>query len=86
MKVTFYSNFLTHHQLPFCLEMQKRLGDDFKFVSTMKIFNWRLDLGFSDLDKEYDFVVRAYESEELYNEAKQLALDSDVVIIRINDR
>ena len=59
MKVTFYSNFLTHHQVPFCLEMQKRLGDDFKFVSTMKIFQWRLDLGFKDLDQEYDFVVRA---------------------------
>ena len=51
MKVTFYSNFLTHHQVPFCLEMQKLLGDDFKFVSTMKIFKWRLDLGFEDLNQ-----------------------------------
>ena len=81
MKVTFYSNFLTHHQVPFCLEMQKRLGDDFKFVSTMKIFQWRLDLGFKDLDQEYDFVVRAYENKESYEEAKKLALESDVVII-----
>lgn len=81
MKVTFYSNFLTHHQIPFCIEMQKRLGDDFKFVSTMKIFQWRLDLGFKDLDKEYNFVVRAYENEESKNEARKLALESDVVII-----
>lgn len=81
MKVTFYSNFLTHHQVPFCLEMQKRLGDDFKFVSTMKIFKWRLDLGFEDLDQKYDFVIRSYENEEMYNEAKKLALKSDVVII-----
>ena len=81
MKVTFYSNFLTHHQVPFCIEMQKRLGDDFKFVSTMKIFQWRLDLGFKDLDQEYDFVVRAYESEESYQKAKELALESDIVII-----
>ena len=81
MKVTFYSNFLTHHQVPFCLEMQKRLGNDFKFVSTMKIFQWRLDLGFKDLDKEYDFVVRAYENDEEYKKAKDLALESDVVII-----
>lgn len=81
MKVTFYSNFLTHHQVPFCLEMQKRLGDDFKFVSTVKIFQWRLDLGFKDLDKEYDFVVRAYENDEMREEAKRLALDSDIVII-----
>lgn len=61
--------------------MQKRLGDDFKFVSTMKIFQWRLDLGFKDLDKEYDFVVRAYESDEAKEEAKRLAVDSDIVII-----
>ena len=81
MKVTFYSNFLTHHQVPFCLEMQKRLGNDFKFVSTMKIFQWRLDLGFEDLDQKYDFVVRSYENKEMYNEAKKLALESDVVII-----
>lgn len=81
MKVTFYSNFLTHHQLPFCLEMKKRLGDDFKFVSTTKIFQWRLDLGFKDLDKEYDFVVRAYENEAMRKKAMQLAVESDVVII-----
>ena len=81
MKVTFYSNFLTHHQVPFCLEMQKRLGADFKFVSTVKIFQWRLDLGFEDLDKKYDFVIRAYESEEEYKRAQRLAIESDVVII-----
>lgn len=81
MKVTFYSCFLTHHQVPFCLEMQKRLGDDFKFVSMTKIFDWRLEMGFKDLDKVYDFVVRAYESDEAMEEAKKLALDSDIVII-----
>ena len=81
MKVTFYSNFLTHHQVPFCLEMQKILGNDFKFVSTMKIFQWRLDLGFKDLDQEYDFVVRAYESDDEYAKAKKLADESDIVII-----
>lgn len=81
MKVTFISNFLTHHQVPFCLAMQKRLGDDFKFVSTVKIFQWRLDLGFEDLDQKYDFVIRSYESEEEKAKAKQLVLDSDVVII-----
>ena len=81
MKVTFYSNFLTHHQVAFCKEMQKRLGENFKFVSTVKVFQWRLDLGFKDLDQEYDFVIRAYENEKNLKKAKQLALESDVVII-----
>ena len=81
MKVVFISNFLTHHQVPFCLEMQKRLGDNFKFISTVKIFDWRLKLGFKDLDNEYDFVVKAYESEESKELAKKLTLESDVAII-----
>lgn len=81
MKVVFISNFLTHHQVPFCLEMQKRLGEDFKFISTVKIFDWRLKLGFKDLDNEYDFVVKAYENEESKNLAKKLTLESDVAII-----
>ena len=37
MKIAFYTNFLTHHQLPFCLEMYKKYGNDFIFVSTEKI-------------------------------------------------
>ena len=81
MKVVFISNFLTHHQVPFCLEMQKRLGENFKFISTVKIFDWRLKLGFKDLDNQYDFVVKAYENEESKNLAKKLTLESDVAII-----
>ena len=82
MKVTlFVRNFLTHHYLPLCLELQKRLGDDFKFVSNQKIFDWRLNLGFEDLDKKYDFVIRSYESEEELQKSKKLAEESDVVIV-----
>ena len=81
MKVIFISNFLTHHQLPFCLEMVERYGDDFKFISTIKIFEERLKLGYKDLDYDYDFVVRAYESEEEYNRVLKLALESDIVIM-----
>lgn len=85
MKVTFFSNFLTHHQVPFCLEMQKRYGDGFKFVATMKIVEERLKLGYKDMDHDYDFVVRAYESKESYQEAFDLALHSDIVIMGSTD-
>ena len=85
MKITFFSNFLTHHQVPFCLEMQKRYGDGFKFVATMKIVEERLKLGYKDMDHDYDFVVRAYESKASYQEAFDLALDSDIVIMGSTD-
>ena len=81
MKISFFSNFLTHHQLPFCLEMQKRYGDDYKFISTAKISEERLNLGYKDMDWDYDFVVRAYENKEKYDEAVKLATESDIVII-----
>ncbi len=81
MKISFYSNFLTHHQLPFCLEMYKKYGNDFKFISTVKISEGRLNLGYKDMDNDYQFVLKAYESEEKHKEAMRLALDSDIVII-----
>ena len=81
MKVTFYSNFLTHHQLPFCMEMVSKYGNDFKFVSTIKITEERLKLGFKNLDDKYDFVVKAYESKEEYDKALKLAVESDIVIM-----
>lgn len=81
MKVTFYSNFFTHHQEPFCLEMVKKYGDDFKFVSTIKIPEERLNLGYKDMDYKYDFIVRAYENDKEYARALKLAIDSDIVIM-----
>lgn len=78
MRITFFSNFLNHHQLPFCLEMKKRLGDNFKFVATEEIPEERLNLGYDDMNKKYDFVVRSYEDEDI---AYKLGLESDVVII-----
>ena len=81
MKIAFYTNFLTHHQLPFCLEMYKKYGDNFIFVSTEKINEERLSLGFKDMDNEYPFVLKAYENKEKYEEALKLAVESDIAII-----
>ena len=81
MKISFYSNFLTHHQLPFCQEMYKKYGDDFKFVSTEKINDERISLGYKDMDNDYPFVLKAYKNKEEHEKAMKLALDSDVVIM-----
>lgn len=78
MTITFFSNFMNHHQLPFCNEMIKLIGDDFKFVATKKIDEDRLTLGYEDMNKKYPFIIRSYENEAL---AYDLALNSDVVII-----
>lgn len=81
MKISFYTNFMTHHQLPFCLEMYKKYGDDFKFVSTEKINEERISLGYKDMDNEYPFILKAYESKEKFEEALKIAVESDVAIM-----
>lgn len=78
MKVTFYSNFLNHHQLPFCNEMVKLLGNNFKFVATEKIPDERIQLGYEDMNDKYEFVIKAYEND---GEAINLAENSDVIIL-----
>lgn len=81
MKVTFYSNFLNDHQIPFCNKMYEILGDNFKFVATEKISDERLDLGFRDKSRDYTYSINIYEDDESEKLALQLGSDSDVVII-----
>ncbi len=81
MKIVFYSNSLSHHQIPFCLEMAKIFGDEFVFVATEEITEERLRLGYEDLNNRYAFVLRTYESEQNQQKALELAVESDVVII-----
>lgn len=82
MKITFFSNFLNHHQLPFCLELINYLGEgDFRFVACEPIHEERVQMGYEDMNVIYPFVLRAYETEEAYREAIRLAESSEVVII-----
>ncbi|RNF39621.1 glycosyltransferase family 4 protein [Planococcus salinus] len=81
MKVTFFSNFLNHHQLSFCLEMYKLLGEDFKFVATEPIPAERINLGYSDMSNLYPFSLNTYTDNENKEEAVRLGNNSDVVII-----
>lgn len=82
MTITFYSNFLNHHQLPLCQEFIKLIGEEnFHFVSCEKIHEERTKMGYEDMNVKYPFVVRAYESEEQHAKSLELAESSDVVII-----
>ena len=82
MTITFFSNFLNHHQLPFCLELIKHIGkDNFRFVACEAIHSERAQMGYEDMNVQYPFVVRAYESDESFQQAILLAQQSDVAII-----
>jgi glycosyltransferase involved in cell wall biosynthesis len=80
MKISFISNYLSHHQLPFCLEIQNLLEGQFNFIATTPTNPARLTM-YSDMNNAYSFVVRAYESDVSMKKAIELSNSSDVVII-----
>lgn len=79
-KVAFFSNYINHHQLPFCKQMVSLTSNNFNFISQKAISIKRIPLGYKDISHDYDFVVRTYESEEDLKKAYILASDADYVI------
>lgn len=80
MRITFFSNFLTHHQIPFCDEIFKELGDNFTFVSTKDIPDSFIKSGYPD-SREYTYNLLSYKNSLNYEKAIALGKDSDIVII-----
>lgn len=81
MKLTFFSNVMSHHQKPFCEEMYQKLGDSFRFVVMKNIKEERKALGYSTYEGEtIPYLINVSHSKENYDLAKKLAIDSDVVI------
>lgn len=77
MKVTFISNYLNHHQIPFCLAMQRLCENNFYFISMEEMEEERKQMCWA-LEKNYEFEIKAEENEAFVNE---LIKDSDVVIV-----
>ena len=80
MTITFFSNFLLHHQTPFCEAMIRHIGDGFRFVATKPIPEERLEMGYENLE-DVPYAVNAYRDDASYQEAMRLGYESDVVII-----
>lgn len=80
MKVTLFSNYLNHHQLPLCQALDRLTNHGFTFVATTPVPAERLSMGYHDMNKQYPFVLTTYDSAENERIAQLLALKSDVVI------
>lgn len=79
-KICFLSSYLTHHQLPFCLEMMTLTQGRFVFVETEQLPEERKNMGYAQLGKQHDFVICACESPEKQALAKKMADDAEIVI------
>ena len=79
MKIVFVSNYLSHHQIPFCDAISAIQDIEYFFVSTDVISLERRNLGYRDIEKSYE--IRTYNNAEALNRAKEIINDADVVIL-----
>ena len=78
MKISFASNFINHHQLPFCDEMYRRLSEDFAFIECQPMDESRISMGWDASTSGIEYLCKAYE-----DEAKSLRLirECDILIL-----
>ncbi|MDE7381487.1 MAG: glycosyltransferase [Muribaculaceae bacterium] len=80
ISVVFVSNFLIHHQYPFCREMLKCTEINFTFVCCNPLSEERKNLGYEDYSN-LPFVVRTYDGPDSMQKALTLTAEADVAII-----
>ncbi len=78
MKLTFITNYLTHHQLPFTEELYRRLGSDFAFIATNHMDDERIRMGWAIEDQNRYPYIRFYDDD--MQSCGELIMDSDVLI------
>lgn len=75
MNAVFVSNYINHHQIPFCEAMEEVTGHRFLFVQTEQMEQERLRMGWKEEAPSY--VIRLWEEPE---RAKEAILSCDVLL------
>ena len=83
MKVTFISNYINHHQIPFSNACYELWGDDYHFIQTQPMEQERLSMGWSSQGEKLPYVCCLYEQE---NYCKSLIMESDVLLAGWSDK
>lgn len=76
MKLIYLSNYFNHHQKPLAEALYSLLGDDYRFVATKGVPEFRKRLGYQEMTAPY---VLKYD-EQTHQEIEKLISDADVVI------
>lgn len=77
MTVTFVSNYINHHQIPFSNACYEELGEGYHFIQTEPMEEERVAMGWMTDDSSLPYVLCLYEEEE---RCRSLLLESDIVI------
>lgn len=75
-KIAFVSNYINHHQIPFCDSMYRLLEGAFTFVQTERMEQERVQMGWH-ASRRPDYVRCWYEEPEA---CRRLVLDCDVAL------
>lgn len=76
MKISFVSNYINHHQIPFCRAMCAYKGVEFFFIQTQPMEEERVTMGWRQ-SEDLGFLRLYYEKKE---ECDNLIMESDVVL------
>ena len=81
MKIVFVSNYINHHQIPFCEAMIKNAGSEgeFVFIQTQKVEEERTAMGWSDSLPSY--VMCSFTDDEAHEKCLKKIMDADVALI-----
>lgn len=77
MTITFISNYINHHQIPFSNALYELLGEDYHFIQTQPMEAERLAMGWSNQGEALPYVLLLEEQEA---ECRRLILESDVLL------
>ncbi len=83
IKITFVSNYINHHQIPFSNAMYERLGEEYHFVQTEPMEEERVRMGWGEDFSNIPYLLLFYEQEEA---CRKLILESDIVIFGGTER
>ncbi len=77
MTITFISNYINHHQIPFCDACYQNLHEDFHFIQTQPMEEERIAMGWHTDGTDLQYVLCLYEEEE---KCRRLIMESDILI------
>ncbi|GFI45249.1 D-inositol 3-phosphate glycosyltransferase [Lachnospiraceae bacterium] len=77
MTVTFISNYINHHQIPFSDACSRLLGEEYHFIQTQPMEKERLEMGWSSQGEGLAYVHCLYQEEE---KCRRLVRESDVLL------
>ena len=84
MTITFFTNFINHHQMPLSEELYRLTDGNYYLVETEPIYDWLKTGGYSDLSYK-PYVIQAWKSDDEANKADAVLKKSDVVLYNPNE-